>query len=154
MLASFILDAAGDHREKIAKAIDDALEDHKRLGRVRPFSSYGEHAFTVFTWSPFVPRNASDALTFTRNIVGLSGEGGRLLIEIECDSGGAIVDVHWTWVSLIGLPSEKAAQHLEAGRRLARRRVELAKASGKIRVNEQCPCGSGKKYKRCHGRRG
>lgn len=153
MLASFFLDAAGDFRENIAKAIDGALDDHRKLGRVRPFSSYGEHAFTMFVWSPHVPRNASDALTFTRNVVGQSGEDGRLLIEIECDSDGSIADLHWTWVSLVGLPSEEAARHLEAGRRLAQRRVELARARGKIGVNKQCPCGSGKKYKRCHGRR-
>lgn len=154
MLASFLLDAAGDHRETIAKAIDDALNDHEKLGRVRPFSSYGEHAFTMFTWSPTVPRNASGALTFTRNVVGQSSEDGRLLIEVECDKSGSITDLHWTWVSLLGIPSKEAAQHLDAGRQLGNRRVELARASRKIRVNEQCPCGSGKKYKKCHGRRG
>jgi uncharacterized protein YecA (UPF0149 family) len=26
-----------------------------------------------------------------------------------------------------------------------------ADSSGKVGRNEQCPCGSGKKYKRCHG---
>lgn len=153
MLASFLLDAAGDHREAIANAIDDALDDHKKLGRVRPLSSYGEHAFTMFTWSPAVPRNAGDALTFTRNVVGQSEEEGRLLIEVECDGEGAITDLHWTWVSLLGMPRNEAAKYLEAGRQLANRRVEVAKASRKIRVNEQCPCGSGKKYKRCHGQR-
>lgn len=152
MLASFLLDAAGDHRETIANAIDNALVDHKRLGRVRPLSSYGEHAFTMFTWSPIVSRNASDALTFTRNVVGQSGEDGRLLLEVECDTQGAITDLHWTWVSLLEMPENEAARYLEAGRQLANRRVEVARAGRKIRVNEQCPCGSGKKYKRCHGR--
>jgi hypothetical protein len=153
MLASFFLDAAGDFREKIAEAIGGALEDHRKLGRVRPFSSYGELGFTMFVWSPLVPRNAGEALTFARNVVGQSGEEGRLLIEIECDTSGSIADVRWTWVSLVGLPSGEAARHLEAGRRLAQRRVDLAKARGKVGVNEQCPCGSGKKYKRCHGKR-
>ncbi|MGX7951663.1 YecA family protein [Tsuneonella sp. HG249] len=153
MLASFLLDAAGDHREAISKAIDDALMDHEKLGRVRPFSSYGEHAFTMFVWSPLVPRDAIVALIHTQNVVGQSGEEHRLLIEIECDGSGAICEVHWRWVSLQGLPNEEAARHLEAGRRLGQRRVELAKARGKIGVNQQCPCGSGKKFKRCHGRR-
>ena len=152
MLASFFLDAAGDHRERLAQVIDDALEDHRKLGRVRPLSSYGEHALTLFTWSPLVPRKAADALTFTRDIVGQSGED-RLLVEVECDARGAIADLHWTVVSLQGLSGEEAARHLEAGRRLAQRRVDSARARRKIGVNQQCPCGSGKKYKRCHGRR-
>lgn len=153
MLASFLLDAAGDHREKIAELIEQGLEDHRRLGRVRPFSSYGEHAFTLFIWSPLVPRNAPEALTFTRAVVGQSGESSRLLIEIECDARGMIADVHWVIIDLGSLPFEEAARHREAGRQLAERRVEVARARGKIGVNAQCPCGSGKKYKRCHGRR-
>ena len=30
--------------------------------------------------------------------------------------------------------------------------VAAAVASGKVGRNDPCPCGSGKKYKRCHGR--
>ncbi|MFN3390046.1 MAG: SEC-C metal-binding domain-containing protein, partial [Allosphingosinicella sp.] len=62
-------------------------------------------------------------------------------------------DVHWVIIDLGSLPFEEAARHREAGRQLAERRVEVARARGKIGVNAQCPCGSGKKYKRCHGRR-
>lgn len=153
MVASFLLDAAGDHRENIARMIDDGLADHHNLGRARPFSSYGEHAFTLFTWSPLVPRNPAIALEFTRNVVGQTAEADRLLIEVETDAGGAITDVHWNLVSLEGLSSADTARHREAGRQLGRRRVEMARARGKIGVNQQCPCGSGKKYKRCHGQR-
>lgn len=152
MLTSFLLDAAGDHRETISQAIDQALLDHRQLGRVRPVSSYGEHAFTLFTWSPSVPRNVDEALSFTRAVVGQSGEGERLLIEIECAESGAITDVHWTSVGLEGLSMHEKMRHQEAGRRLAQRRVNAARARGKIGVNSQCPCGSGRKYKRCHGR--
>lgn len=55
MLASFLLDAAGDHRETIANSLDNALADHLKIGRTRPLSTYGEHAFTLFVWSPLVP---------------------------------------------------------------------------------------------------
>ncbi|WP_404979903.1 SEC-C metal-binding domain-containing protein [Caulobacter sp. BE254] len=30
-------------------------------------------------------------------------------------------------------------------------RVNAAEEKGKIGVNAPCPCGSGRKYKRCHG---
>lgn len=153
MVASFLLDAAGDHREDIARAIDEGLRDHLTLGRVRPFSSYGEHALTLFTWSPVVPRDPANALEFTRNVVAGTLEGDRLLIEIDTDGKGAITDVCWSLVSLDGLSSVEVARHREAGRQLGQRRVDLARARGKIGVNQQCPCGSGKKYKRCHGRR-
>ncbi len=153
MLASFLLDAAGDHRETIARMIDEGLGDHLTLGRVRPFSTYGEHAFTLFTWSPLVPRNSTNALEFTRNVVAQAQENNRLLVEIDTDAIGAITDVSWSLVGLDGLSDTDVARHREAGRQLGRRRVELARARGKIGVNQQCPCGSGIKYKRCHGRR-
>jgi len=31
-------------------------------------------------------------------------------------------------------------------------RPQAAKKSGKVGRNDPCPCGSGKKYKKCHGR--
>ena len=36
-------------------------------------------------------------------------------------------------------------------KRTADRQFEARRAGQKIGRNEQCPCGSGKKYKKCHG---
>src|SRR5436305_5200202 len=38
------------------------------------------------------------------------------------------------------------------GRQAASSAVATAVAAGKVGRNDPCPCGSGKKYKRCHGR--
>ena len=45
---------------------------------------------------------------------------------------------------------EAAAKQAEAQRRAAEK-VNVATASQKIGRNDACPCGSGKKYKHCHG---
>ena len=45
-----------------------------------------------------------------------------------------------------GLPATQIMQILSQGS------VEQARRSGKIGRNKPCPCGSGRKYKKCHGR--
>src|SRR5687767_6486766 len=47
--ASFLLDFSGSYRNTIARTIDQQLAEHGTLGRTKPMSTYGEHAFTLFT---------------------------------------------------------------------------------------------------------
>jgi hypothetical protein len=153
MLASFLLDAAGDHRETLARTIDDQLRDNEKLGRARPFSTYGDHAFTQFTWSPSAMRDAAMAIEHAKVVLVQAKEPSRLLVEIECSADGAITDMHWQEVGLSALSADELDRLKAAAERLELARVGAAKARGKIRPNDPCPCGSGKKYKRCHGRR-
>ena len=60
----------------------------------------------------------------------------------------------------IDRPMRLMARELEAGRapanvmlQLAREAMELEQRFAAARPNDPCPCGSAKKYKRCHGRR-
>ena len=49
------------------------------------------------------------------------------------------------------LPGENAQRQAMAGAS-PQRKVQPMKAAPKIGRNDPCPCGSGKKYKNCHGR--
>jgi preprotein translocase subunit SecA len=148
-LASFLLDAAGDFREMIAEGIANQLEGNKRLKRQRPLMISGERPFTLCTSSPEVPRDPAQALDYTRSLVAANGEVSRLLIELEYSGDSTLVDAHWQHVSLEGLqPHQLARAHVE-GQQLRTKRLADARVKGKIPVNSLCPCGSGKKYKRC-----
>ena len=48
--------------------------------------------------------------------------------------------------------NQHASQAQEAGERISQQRIEPVVADPKINRNEPCPCGSGKKYKSCHGK--
>ena len=48
--------------------------------------------------------------------------------------------------------NQHASQAQEAGERISQQRSEPVVADPKINRNEPCPCGSGKKYKSCHGK--
>ncbi len=52
------------------------------------------------------------------------------------------------------LPSIHDIDFVEEGKKFneANEKVKLAKREGKIGRNDPCPCGSGKKYKHCHGK--
>ena len=148
-VASFLLDAAGDHRETIAKLIDEQIKGNSKLGRPKPFSTYGDHAFTLWIWSPPVQRNSAFALKHTKAVVAAAHEKRRLMVELECDAIGKIEDIHWSHVNLDGLSADERAEVEQAAIELRRRRVVSAKKDHKIGRNEPCPCGSGKKYKKC-----
>lgn len=148
-LASFLLDAAGDFREMIADGIANQLEGNKRLRRQRPLMVSGKYPFTLCTSSPEVPRNPAQALDYTRSLVAANGEANRLLIELDYDAEGKLVDAHWQHVSIEGLQPQQLARAHAEGERLKTKRLADAREAGKIPVNSLCPCGSGKKYKRC-----
>jgi preprotein translocase subunit SecA len=148
-IASFLLDAAGDHRENIAQLIEKQLRENAELGRTKPLSTYGDHVFTLWIWSPAVQRNVRLALKHTRAVLAAAHERVRLMIELEYDAEGTIVDVHWCHVNLEGLSAVELAHTEEAGNALRRQRVAAAMKARKIGVNELCPCGSGKKFKKC-----
>ena len=51
-----------------------------------------------------------------------------------------------------GLPGEEEQRRVASARQGESQRVMPVKAGPKIGRNDPCPCGSGKKYKNCHGR--
>jgi preprotein translocase subunit SecA len=152
-LASFLLDGAGDFHDELAAAIDQALRENKELGRARPLSFYGHMAMTLYVWSPPASRHQIEAEEHTRAVMVANDEATRRLVELEYSEGGVLLGVHTRGVCVAGLSNTELSRLKRAGTALRQRRVEKAREKRKIGVNEPCPCGSGKKFKRCHGRR-
>ena len=50
------------------------------------------------------------------------------------------------------LPGENAQREAASARQGERQPVMPVKAAPRIGRNDPCPCGSGKKYKNCHGK--
>jgi hypothetical protein len=148
-IASFLLDASGDHRETIARYIDEQIKWNAEFGRPKALSTYGDHAFTLWSWTPAVKRDAEFALSYTKAVVAAAHENVRLMIELEFDAKGVIVDVHWLDVSIQGLSQVERVKVEEAGTALRQQRVATAMRDRKVGRNDQCPCGSGLKYKNC-----
>jgi hypothetical protein len=71
---------------------------------------------------------------------------------LEEDVRGEVIDEEC--VRLISRPTQAAIEAFDAaidGRRPGERRGPLVREAPKVGRNDPCPCGSGQKYKRCHG---
>ncbi len=152
-LSSFILNGAGDWRDTLASSIENALKENKELKRARPLSSYGGMEMTQFVWSPDAPRNAEVAIEHTRVVMLADNKTDRRLVEFECDKDGKLFGAHLRNVTLVGVPAAEVERLRAESVALQQRRIANAQAKGKIGRNDQCPCGSGKKWKKCHGQR-
>jgi preprotein translocase subunit SecA len=153
-LVSFLLDAAGEFRNTLATAIEQALRENKELLRARPLSFYGAMAMTLYIWSPSAPRLDKEARDHTRVVMAANDETSRRLVELEYGGDGILIGAHMTHVSLADVSMAELELIKEASVTLRNHRVRQAQAKGKIGRNEPCPCGSGKKFKRCHGQSG
>jgi preprotein translocase subunit SecA len=108
---------------------------------------------TQFVWSPDAPRNAEGAIEHTRVVMLADNKAVRRLVEFEYDKYGKLCGAHLRHVTLAGVPDAEIERLRAKGTALQQRRIENAQAKGKIGRNDQCPCGSGKKWKKCHGQR-
>ncbi len=152
-LSSYILDGAGDWRDTFASSIENALKGNKELKRSRPLSSYGGMEMTQFVWSPDAPRNAERAIEHTRVVMLADNKADRRLVELEYDKDGKLFGAHLCHVTLAGVPEAEINRLRAKGVALQQQRIARVQAKGKIGRNDQCPCGSGKKWKKCHGQR-
>jgi preprotein translocase subunit SecA len=152
-LSSYILDGAGDWRDTLASSIENALKENKELKRSRPLSSYGGMEMTQFVWSPDAPRNAELAIEHTRVVMLAANEAVRRLVEFEYDKDGKLYGAHLRHVTLAGVADAEVERLRAQAVALQQQRIESAQAKGKIGRNDRCPCGSGKKWKKCHGQR-
>ncbi|HWN70037.1 MAG TPA: SEC-C metal-binding domain-containing protein [Haliangium sp.] len=76
----------------------------------------------------------------------------KLAQLLEEDVRGEVIDEEC--VRLILRPTQAAIEAFDAaldGRRPGERRGPLVRDAPKVGRNDPCPCGSGQKYKRCHG---
>jgi preprotein translocase subunit SecA len=108
---------------------------------------------TQFVWSPDAPRNAGGAIEHARVVMLADHQATRRLVEFEYDNEGTLFGAHLRHVSVAGLSDAEIERLRAKGVTLQRQRIANVGVKGKIGRNAQCPCGSGKKWKKCHGQR-
>jgi hypothetical protein len=150
-LASYLLDLSGEWRDKTFEAIDNEIKEQPERGRPKPFSSHGGVRTTVFVHVHGVStRNTAFAVNHTQAVMLVGSEADRLLVELNYSADGVLEDVNWQDVDVKSLAGEELeARKAEAEKLRTARLANAKRAFGKIGRNEMCPCGSGKKYKKC-----
>jgi len=67
---------------------------------------------------------------------------------------GALQELHEVWLQTPrpSLEGKKPSEVLEGGRLMPARVETFRREAPKVGRNDPCPCGSGKKFKKCHGK--
>lgn len=154
IIVSYLLDCDFIFREKIEVSIERILTEQLIKKRPLPMSFYGEAKLTIFCWQdtivPYSIDSENYAVRHTQSVMLVSNEEERVLLGLIYSRQGALVGVHWQYVHLNTLSNEEFEVLNTQVETLKHKRFADAYAiRKKIGRNELCPCGSGKKYKRC-----
>lgn len=148
-LTSCLLDLAGDWRYNLFGPLKETLK--KAEGRsVGPMSTLGEVRITLQPWLGIMDSESEERLLdHTKAMLVLNDEADRLLLVLHYDSALVLQDASWRWVSRDEISTAELPRLRQLAEDLRLRRLAKASAASKIGRNDPCPCGSGKKYKKC-----
>ncbi|WP_270356023.1 SEC-C domain-containing protein [Adlercreutzia equolifaciens] len=97
--------------------------------------------------------NVKESREYVFSIMLANNEMDRTLLIFSFNKNGTLDDVHFELLRPQDVDPVEAKRLLNMGLQHTQRFVENhIKVNGKIGRNELCPCGSGLKYKKCHGR--
>jgi hypothetical protein len=149
-VASYLLDVSGEFRSQFFDAIDADLEKQTRMPQPRLLSSHGDVRLTLYArLDGTTPANDAIALKHARTVMMMQNETDRQLIELVYDPERKLKAVNWRDVDLKGLSAADMQTLREQANRIRQERLQAAIRTRKPGRNDPCPCGSGKKYKRC-----
>lgn len=156
-LSSYYLDFASDTREKYSRAITSVIERQKVTGTLAPINlAGGEDSVrqTTFVVQPSLTHLPAEdeMIEYASAILLANEEDSRWLTILYFDNNDVLEKVESEYIVSDEIDETDRARLLTKGREMPDYRVaRYIEEHGKIGRNEPCPCGSGKKYKRCHG---
>ena len=145
---SVFLDFGADGRSAIASHIRLARERGKALGHAILASVFSENiSITISCCGPGYPANKSMLLdqAYAETLRQLASE--RLLVLVDFNQEDSVRGVDANFLRSTDI--EPADRERIEGISVEQARRRVARHSGKIGRNELCPCGSGKKFKKC-----
>lgn len=149
-VVSLLLNYGGSWRNNIASSIDDVLKVQSSSLRPRPVSTYGGTNITMFCWQHgVIERDRKLAFDHASASMLVTQEDRRMLLELVFNGTGSLVEVDFSFLTLLGIPPWDMDRLKRMADTLRRQRIDEAKQKGKLSPNQQCPCGSGRKYKKC-----
>lgn len=154
-LASFLLNFSSDTRINLIEMIKKVLIRQKEIGRMLALNLFGETPVCIFCHQKGVSNMTLESTRdYTLATMLEVKECERLELNLMYNEQDDIEDIRFKFYSLKDINDESRAELIELGHKYAKSRVQSYKNQEKIKKigrNDPCPCGSGKKYKKCHG---
>lgn len=156
-ISLYLLDFSSDAREQLANGIETTLERQAITNRQLAFSFSGTGRsirMTYFVFQDELSDAKSDQEMFDYAAATLlaNNENERILLSFKFDMSRTLQTVSMRVISADQIPSNRIVELKNRGKQMGDFRVaKYIEQHGKIGRNQPCPCGSGMKYKRCHG---
>ena len=155
-LATFLLDFSSEGREDFSKGIDKTLIKQKEIGRMLVMSFLGETPICLFCHQYGIKNmNDDTARDYTLATMLESNDKFRLELHLSYNDRKEIKNIKFKFYTDSDIPEERREELIELGHKYYQTRLMSYKKQNNIKKigrNDQCPCGSGKKYKKCHGK--
>ncbi|MEW6870739.1 SEC-C domain-containing protein [Trueperella pyogenes] len=157
-IASYLLNFSSDAREQLADGIETALERQAIANRQAALSFSGTGKSIRMTYFVFQDelsdaKSDQEMFDYVAAILLTNNEDERMLLSFKFDTSRTLQTVGMRTISVYQIPSNRFDELKNRGEQMGDFRVaEHVEQHGKIGMNQPCPCGSGMKYKRCHGR--
>ncbi len=152
-VASLLLDCAGDMRSRIENTLVDSLRIQREKRRLRPVTIGGQGVRITFVlWEPgFLEPGSFDAAEHCKTAMLAAQEPDRWSVELFFDAHQILQRVEPNFFRTQDISPDELTRLELLSKHLIAQRFDLSSTAEKTGRNQLCPCGSGKKYKRCCG---
>lgn len=154
-VVSSILDMDRETRDQIEAQLKTVLKRQSETRRFMPLSMFGEVKITIACKQEGITSFSNqDACDYILATLLRTGDIERLGLFLTYSTDNVLVDVDFVFLSKGDIPDERMEEIEKKSVDYAESRIaSFKKQSGvkKIGRNDICPCGSGKKFKRCCG---
>ena len=154
---NFLLDFSSEGRKEFEDAFCKITEREREVGRIIPATCFGVTSYCLVIDLPGIKKISAEIITdYVEANLLKSGRDQCYLIKIQINENEIITDVGVALYKSIDIAPERIDHLRIFADDMIARRIEMFKIQSnkkKVYPNDPCPCGSGKKYKKCCGRR-
>lgn len=155
-IANYLLDFSSDAKDEMCCQVQYVLKRQKEIHNTIPYFTSGDKdslRYSLFINQKPYEWNYRDQLDYTLATLSWNKENDRVMITLIFNND-EFKKIDFKYVSPSDITDENRERITKLGEYNAKRRMSEYKKHnpGKIGRNSRCPCGSGKKYKKCCGR--
>lgn len=148
IVSNALLDLTEQQRRLLGEGVALGIDDGKQ-GITRPISVPSAVPMTLVCSIATRPHHRADVRRHALPNSVMLNENERLLIELSFTEDRMLNDVSFEMIRSADLGPEEKEKVRRIAEGLLEQRLAKARELGR---NDPCPCGSGKKFKKCHGR--
>ena len=155
-ISNFLLDLSTDSKQLFVDWIYKLSSREKEKGYTIPAMHFGDASYCMIVNTPFVKKTELNVSDYIYANLLKSGRDSCFLFEIELDHQDLIINTYAKEYKNSDIPIDRLDELKAWGDEIVTERIKrygIQDTRVKIGRNEQCPCGSGKKFKKCCGRK-